>query len=189
VSAEDDELIEKQLESHLIYDGRIVHLFLDTVRLPDGQSTQREVIRHIGAVAIVPLDANGQVVMVKQYRHPAGRVLLEIPAGTLHPDEPPDVCAVRELQEETGYKPGRLQKIGGIYTAPGYTSEFIHLYLATDLIPSRLDADEDEFLQVVHLPMAEVLAQIQSGAIADGKTISAVLLVKEILAETKGKRI
>jgi ADP-ribose pyrophosphatase len=107
---------------------------------------------------------------------------LEIPAGTRHPDEPPEVCAVRELQEEVGYKPGELQKIGGIYTAPGYTSEFIHLYLATDLIPSRLDADEDEFLQVVRLPMAEVLALIQSGAIADGKTISAVLLVKEILA-------
>ncbi len=186
MSSEDDKLIEKQFESRLIYDGKVVHLYLDTVKLPDGQSTQREVVRHIGAVAVVPIDADGQVVMVKQYRHPAGRVLLEIPAGTLHQDEQPDTCAVRELQEEIGHKPGKLRKIGGIYTAPGYTSEFIHLYMATDLIHSRLDADEDEFLQVVRLPMAEVLAQIQSGAIADGKTISAVLLVKEILAETKG---
>jgi ADP-ribose pyrophosphatase len=182
VSAEDEKLIETPLESRLIHDGRVVHLSVDTVRLPNGQIAQREVVRHIGAVAIVPIEADEQIVMVKQYRHPAGRVLLEIPAGTLHPDEPPEVCAVRELQEEVGYKPGKLQKIGGIYTAPGYTSEFIHLYMATDLIPSRLDADEDEFLQVVRLPMAEVLAQIQSGAIADGKTISAVLLVKEILA-------
>src|SRR2546421_610982 len=130
----DSHLIEKLVESKLIYNGRIVHLYVDTVELPNGKRAQREIVRHTGAVAIVPIDSDGNVVMVRQYRHAAGRVLLEIPAGTLNPGEDPDLCAGRELQEETGYKPGKLRRIGGIHLAPGYSTEFIHLYVATQLV-------------------------------------------------------
>jgi NTP pyrophosphohydrolases including oxidative damage repair enzymes len=174
-------LTEEQLHSQLIYDGKVVHLYLDTVKLPDGSTTRREIVRHSGAVAILPLDSDGRIVLVRQYRYAAGRTLLEIPAGTLEIGESPDVCAVRELQEEIGYRPGRLQKIGGIFVAPGYTTEYIHLYLATDLVPSRLDADDDEFFEVLHLPLSEVLARIKRGEIADAKTISAILLAQEHL--------
>ncbi len=176
-----DTLSEKLISSQLIYDGRVVHLYVDTVQLPNGKTAKRELIRHVGAVALIPFDADGNVVMVRQYRHPLGRILLEIPAGTLNPNEDPDVCAVRELQEETGYKPGHLERIGGIYLAPGYSSEYIHLYIATELSESRLAMDEDEFIEIVRLPLNEALKRIETGEIADSKTISALLLVKQRL--------
>ncbi len=175
-----DPLTERVLKSELIFDGNVVHLYVDSVEFPNGKTGHREVIRHSGAVAIVPIDAKGNVVMVQQYRHAAGRVLIEVPAGTLNPGEDPDVCAVRELQEETGYRPGALRKIGGMFVAPGYTSEFIHLYLATDLVESRLAHDDDEFLRTLRLPMGEALKRITSGEIADGKSIAALLLAKEL---------
>jgi ADP-ribose pyrophosphatase len=139
-------------------------------------------VRHSGAVAIVPLDGEGKIVLVRQYRHAAGRALLEIPAGTLNKGEDPDQCAIRELQEETGYRPGKLQKIGGIFVAPGYSTEFIHLYLATDLTASRLDKDVDEFIEVQHVPLPEVLNRIRSGEIPDAKTICALFLAKDLIA-------
>ena len=108
-----DFLEEKTLESKQIYDGRVVHLYLDTVQLPNGKTSLREVVRHNGAVAVVPIDRDGNVILVQQYRHPARRVLLEIPAGTLNVGEDPDTCVERELQEETGYKPGKIIKLGG----------------------------------------------------------------------------
>ena len=174
-----DALTEKLISSELIYDGRVVHLYIDTVQLPNGKTSKRELIRHVGAVALIPFDADGNIIMVRQYRHPLGRILLEIPAGTLNPNEDPDVCAIRELQEETGYKPGHLEKIGGIFLAPGYSSEYIHLYIATQLSESRLAMDEDEFIEIVRLPLQEALKRIGTGEIADSKTISALLLVKE----------
>lgn len=180
-----DKLTEKLLNSEMIYDGRIVHLYADTVQLPNGHTARREVVRHSGAVAIVPIDGDGNVILVRQYRHAAGRILLEIPAGTLNRGEDPDLCAAREMQEETGYKPGHLQKIGGIFVAPGYTSEFIHLYLATDLSMSRLDMDDDEFIEIEHLPIEEVIRRIKTGQIVDGKTVSAVLLAREIIIGTE----
>src|SRR5262245_23822073 len=109
-----DKLTERLIGSELIYDGRIVHLYVDSVELPDGKTARREIVRHGGAVAIVPIDRDGRVILVRQYRHAAGRIMLEIPAGTLGKNEDPDLCAARELQEETGYKPGKLRKIGGI---------------------------------------------------------------------------
>jgi ADP-ribose pyrophosphatase len=181
-----DRLTEKLLDSELIYDGRIVHLYTDTVQLPNGQTARREVVRHGGAVAIVPIDGEGNVILVRQYRHAAGRILLEIPAGTLNKGEDPDLCAAREMQEETGYKPGKLQKIGGIFVAPGYTSEYIHLYLATDLSASRLTMDDDEFIEAEALPIEEVVRRIRTGEIVDAKTISAVLLSRDILAGRLG---
>lgn len=177
-----DPLSEKSVSSQMLYDGKIVHLYLDIVELPNGKQAKREVVRHVGAVAMVPIDAAGNVILVRQFRHAAGRILLEVPAGTLNPGEDPDVCAARELQEETGFKPGHLRKLGGIYTAPGYTSEYIHLYLATDLVQSSLDKDEDEFIEVERMPLQQALNLIRTGQIADGKSISALLLAKDVMS-------
>lgn len=174
-----DGLTENTLESELIYDGRVVHLYMETVRLPNGNVSKREVIKHSGAVAIVAFDPDGNVLLVRQYRQATRRLLLEIPAGTLDPGEAPLDCAIRELQEETGYKPGKIEPIGGIFTAPGYTSEFIHLFMATDLVESRLELDDDEFIEVLHMPLSETLRLIATGEIADGKSISGLLLAEK----------
>ncbi|MBC7871599.1 MAG: NUDIX hydrolase [Chitinophagaceae bacterium] len=166
---------EKIVSTQQIYDGRIVKLELHEVELPNGQHSKREIVRHPGAVAIIALDKNGDVLMVRQFRLAAGKVLLEIPAGTLNPNEAPIDCAVRELQEETGYKPGKIEPIGGIFVAPGYTTEFIHLFMATDLTESKLSLDDDEFIELDHVSMKDALAWIETGAIIDGKTISGLL--------------
>lgn len=168
---------ETILTTQDIYKGRVVHLLLHEVRLPDGTNSKREVVKHPGAVALVALDDDQNVLLVRQFRLPAGTVLHEIPAGTLNPNEPPDQCAIRELQEETGYKPGKLEALGGFFVAPGYTTEYIHLYLATQLIASRLKADDDEFIEMDRLPLTEALAMIERGDIQDGKTISGLLRV------------
>ncbi len=173
---------ESLLRKETIYEGRIVNLYLETVRLPDGQEATREIIRHKGAVAIVPVHDDGRVVLVRQFRLPAGQRLLEVPAGTLEPGEDPVDCAVRELQEEAGLYPGQLTRLGGIFTAPGYTSEYIHLFVATDLRPSALRGDADEFLEVVTLTLDEALALIDRGEVADGKTIAALLWAARRLA-------
>jgi len=182
MTSKPDMLSEKPVDSQLIYDGKIVHLYQDTVELPNGRQAKREVVRHVGAVAIVPIDATGKVILVRQFRHAAGRVLLEIPAGTLNPNEDPTAAAMRELQEETGYKAENMRRIGGLFTAPGYTSEFIHLYLATNLSESPLDKDEDEFIELERMPLQNALNLIRTGQIADGKSISGLLLAKDILS-------
>jgi len=171
------EMRETIVHTEEIYDGRVVNLLIHEVRLPDGKPARREVVRHPGAVAMVALDEEQNVLLVRQYRIAADRMMLEIPAGTLEPNEPPDICAVRELREETGYKPARLQSLGGVYVAPGYTSEFIHLYLATDLEESALQADDDESIEVKRLPLGEALRMVEQGEIVDGKTVVALLLV------------
>jgi len=180
-----DDLHEQTLSSEFVYDGRVVNLYLDTVRLPNGKTARRELIRHPGAVAIVPVDAEGSVILVRQFRYAAGRVLWEVPAGTLEPDEDPNVCAHRELQEEIGHKAGKLERLGGIFVAPGYTSEFIHLYLATDLSESRLEGDSDEFIQVERFSWREVLRKIRSGEIEDGKSISSLFLARDYLTRDR----
>jgi ADP-ribose pyrophosphatase len=126
-------------------------------------------------VALVAFDRDNNVLLVRQFRMAANRILLEIPAGTLEKGEDPEACAIRELQEETGYKPGQIESIGGIYTAPGYTTEFIHLFIATDLSESKLDADDDENIEVVRMPLAQALALIENGEIADGKSAAGLL--------------
>lgn len=165
---------ETIISTRSIYDGRIVKLDLHEVELPNGEHSQREVIRHSGAVAVVALDGDS-VLLVRQFRLPAGKVLLEIPAGTLEPGEDPLACAERELQEETGYKPGHLEAMGGFFVAPGYTSEFIHLFIATNLSESRLRGDADEFIETQRLSFSDALALIEKGEIVDGKTITGLL--------------
>jgi ADP-ribose pyrophosphatase len=154
-----------------IYSGRVVHLDVHEVILPDGKHSKREQIKHPGAVAIVAIDDKQNVLLVRQYRLPAGGVMIELPAGTLYPEEAPQDCAIREMQEETGFKPQKIESMGGFYAAPGYTTEFIHLFYATDLVPSALPGEDDEFLEVFRLPFSIALQMIDKGEILDSKTI------------------
>ena len=170
-----NDIDEKTLSSEPIYLGKLVKLYKDTVELPNGQHAIREIIRHPGAVAIVPLLDGDRVVLVRQYRAAVRCATLEIPAGTLEPGEDPEPAAVRELQEEIGYKPGKLVRLGGEFTAPGYTSELIHIYLGTELTPSQLDGDDDEFIDTVTVPFDEALAMVDRGEIEDGKTLIGLL--------------
>jgi ADP-ribose pyrophosphatase len=158
-----------------IYTGRVIALDVHQVSLPDGAPATRERVVHPGAVAIVALDPAGHVLLVRQYRLAADRVMLEIPAGTLNAGEDPAECAVRELQEETGYRPGKLESLGGIFVAPGYTTEYIHLYLATDLIESRLQGDEDEFIEVERATLTQAVTWAVDGTLIDAKSVSGLL--------------
>jgi ADP-ribose pyrophosphatase len=174
-------LDEITLRTQRLYDGRIIKLDVIDVRLPDGKEGKRELVIHPGAVAIVALDGAQNVLLVRQFRSAAQKVLWEIPAGTLHAGEEPFACAVRELQEETGFFPGKLEAIGGIYTAPGYTTEFIHLFVATELSESKLAHDEDEFIEVERRSIPEAITMIDSGVIADGKSVAGILRVARAL--------
>ena len=157
-----------------IYDGRVLGLRVDQVTLNDGQPTIREVVEHPGASAIVPLLTDNKIVLVRQYRYPIQRELLEIPAGTLEKNETPDQCAIRELREETGFNCGDLTKISECYLAPGYSTEKIHFYLARNLTPDPAEADEDERIKVETFPLQTVLRKIHEGEICDAKTICAI---------------
>lgn len=164
------------LSSRSVHDGRIVKLSLEEVRLPNGNTVTLELIRHPGASAVVPVDADGNAILVRQYRHATGSFLLEVPAGKLdHPGESPEVCALREVEEETGYRAGRLVPLGWIWTTPGFTNEKIWLYLALDLQPSRSNLQADEVLTVESLPLAEAARRALSGEIVDGKSVCALL--------------
>ena len=168
---------ETILKTEKIYSGRVINVAVHEVRLPDGSQAKREIVQHPGAVAIIALLPRRKLLLVRQFRIAAGRVLSEIPAGTLRPNEPPEACAIRELQEETGYRPGKLEALGGFFVAPGYTSEYIHLFLATELTESRLDGDADEFIEVQQVSLREGLAMIERGEIVDGKTVTGLLRV------------
>jgi ADP-ribose pyrophosphatase len=168
---------ETVLHQEQVFKGRVINLSVLHVRLPDGSESKREVVKHPGAVAMVALDDSNHVLLVRQYRIAADRVMLEIPAGTLRAKEPPLKCAERELQEETGYRPGKLESIGGMFVAPGYTTEYIHLFLATDLRESRLKMDDDEFIEVERVPLAEAVAMIERGDLIDGKSIAGIMKV------------
>ncbi len=165
------DLAERTLHSQEIFAGRIVRLRVDTVELPDGQQSTREVVEHAGAVAIVALDSAGQVVMVRQYRQPVERILVEIPAGTLEIGEDPLNCARRELEEETGLIAAHWEKILTYYSAPGFTNECLHIFMATGLTNGTAQTDHDEFVETVRVPLSEAYQQIFTGRIADGKSI------------------
>ena len=171
------ELTEPTLSSERLYTGRVVGLRIDTVRLPDGSPGTREVIEHANAVVVAPLNAQGHVTLVRQYRKPIEQALLELPAGGLDPGETPEQGALRELQEEIGQYPGTLEPLGGFYAAPGYSQEFLHLFLATDLQPSKLPHDHDEYIEVETVPLDEAVAMVLSGAICDAKSVAGLLRV------------
>lgn len=168
---------ELMISSKKIYRGRIINLRVDEVSLPDGKTTNREVVEHAGAVAVVPVNEKGELLLVRQYRYAVGKTLLEIPAGKLNPGEDYASCAGRELTEETGYKAGNLKYLISFYTTPGFTNEQIHLFLATDLTLIKQNLDEDEFIDVETVSLKQALGMVLSGEIYDAKSVAGILTV------------
>jgi len=164
-------LEEEAIQVHRVYSGKIINLRRDAVRLPNGREATREVVEHPGAVAIVPVTNNGEIILVRQFRYPVGQVLLEIPAGKLDPGETPEDCAARELIEETGFRAGRLQKMVSVFTGPGFTNEVIHIFLAQDLKEVGQALDSDEMLDVEFYSPPEISRLISANVIKDAKTI------------------
>ncbi|MGE3857086.1 MAG: NUDIX hydrolase [Dehalococcoidia bacterium] len=161
----------------------------DTIRFANGHEAQRAVVEHPGAVALVVLDEDGRWLLIRQYRHPARRNLLEIPAGTREAGEDPDLTAAREVREETGFAAGRLERIGGAWMAPGFSGEFITFYLATDLRPDPLPQDHDEYIEAPEwLTLDEVYAAVDRGEIEDAKTMVALTLYGRVLARNGAAR-
>jgi len=174
-------LAEETLSSQLIYDGRAVKLRVDMVRMADGRKTSREIVEHSDCVAIVAIDADNNVLLVNQFRKPVERELLEIPAGGIEPGEDAVATVRRELQEETGYLPRKVERLGGFYSTPGYCTEYLYLYLATDLIPSQLRAEDTENIRLVRVPLSQIPELITSGNICDAKSIAGLLTYLEYL--------
>jgi len=168
--------IERVTASRRIYDGRIVALREDAVTLPNGRSALREVVEHGEVAAIVPIDADGNVILVRQYRLPAGAALLEIPAGGVDEGESIEAAAQRELREETGYRAERLERLAGFYVSPGYCTEFIQVFLATDLVEDPIEGDPDEEISLVRMSLLDAVRLIETGEIKDGKSIVGLLL-------------
>lgn len=154
-----------------IFTGKVLTLNIDTVTLPNGVTIDLEIVRHPGAAAVVPLMDNETVVLIKQFRHAAGGYIYEIPAGKLHPGEDPKNCAVRELEEEVGYRAGKLELLSSIFTAPGFTDEVIHIYKASGLTRGRQNLDRDEVLEVVEVSLRDAIEMTRTGEIRDAKTM------------------
>ena len=180
--AEHARLEEKQLEREEIFDGRILHVVRDRVELPNGHRSVREMVDHVGAVCVLPITEDGMVYVERQYRYPLGRVITEVPAGKLDSDEEDILeAAKRELHEETGLTADSWTHLGLFYPAAAYCNEVITLYLARDLHQAAQELDEDEFLDVVKLPFAELVDQVMTGRIPDAKTQTIVLKAARIL--------
>jgi ADP-ribose pyrophosphatase len=164
-----------------VFQGRTFKLRRDTVQLPNGKQTTLDIVDHVGSVVMVPMDGDGNIVFVRQYRQPTGVALLELPAGTRDGDEPPEMCAAREMREETGLAAGHLENLGAFYLAPGYSTEYMYAFLATDLTPNPLPADADEFLKVERLTVREAMVLAEKGQLQDAKSLAALLLARNSL--------
>lgn len=171
----------ERLETREVFKGRTVRLDVDKVRLPNDKVMDFEIIHHPGAAAVVPVTDDGQVLLIRQYRYATGGFLLEIPAGKLDPGEEPEACALRETEEEVGFRPGKLQPLGWIWTTPGFTDEKIWLYLATDLKATRQELGEDEVLSIERIPLSDAVEKAARGEIHDSKSACALLRVGWVL--------
>ena len=169
------------LRSEPLFQGRAFKIRRDYLRTPNGRETRFEIVEHGGSVVILPVDADGNLLFVRQYRHAAGLDLLELPAGTRDGDEPHAECAAREIREETGMAADTLVRVGDFYLAPGYSTEFMAVFLATDLRHDPLEADADEFLQVEKMPVREALAMAERGEMPDAKSLAALFLARPYL--------
>ncbi len=173
--------MEKKIKSSKIYDGRILKVFNDTVELDNGRITSREIVKHSGSVAMLPI-RNNNVILVKQYRYAVKDYLLEIPAGTLEKDEDPKKCALRELQEEICMKASQITEMIKLYSSPGFINEIMYIYLCTNLLASIGKRDEDENIEIVEMDLKTFEEMIRSNKIMDGKTITAFLIWKSMFA-------
>ncbi len=177
--------MEKTVSSQLIFEGRVVKLRVDTVRTPGGRETTREIVEHSDCVAIIAVDADDNVLLVNQFRKPVEKELLEIPAGGIDSGEDAVAAVRRELQEEAGYLPRKVERLGGFYSAPGYCTEYLYLYLASDLVLSKLQAEDTESISVVRVPVSQVSGLIASGSITDAKSIAGLLTFLEYRKSAK----
>ena len=169
------------IKSETLLQGRVFKFRRDHLKTPDGGETKLDIIEHGGSVVLVPIDADGNMLFVRQYRHAAGMDLLELPAGTRDGDEPYEDCAAREIREETGMEAGKLEKVGEFYLAPGYSTEFMGVFLATELRHNPLDPDADEFLSVEKMSVRDALAMAERGEMPDAKSLAALLLARPYL--------
>jgi len=174
------------IKSETILQGRAFKIRRDSLKTPEGLETRLEIIEHGGSVVILPIDREGNILFVRQYRHATGQDLLELPAGTRDGDEPYEDCAARETREETGMEAGSLEKIGEFYLAPGYSTEFMAVFLATDLKHNPLAPDEDEILSIEKIPVKKVFEMALSGKLPDAKSLAALLLAKSHLEKYLG---
>ena len=172
-------MAEETLSSRKVFEGRALRLRVDTVKLPGGRKTTREIVEHENCVAIVALDDADNILLVKQFRKPVEKELLEIPAGGIDPGETPEDAVRREMREETGFLPQKVAKLGGFYSSPGFCTEYLHLYLATDLVSSPLQAEDSESITLMRVPLNQITGLIASGAICDAKSIAGLLAFLE----------
>jgi ADP-ribose pyrophosphatase len=172
-------LAEETLSTRKVFAGRALKLRVDTVKLPNGRETTREIVEHDHCVAIVALDAADNILLVKQFRKPVEKDLLEVPAGGIDPGEAPEDAVRREMREETGFLPQKVVKLGGFYSSPGFCTEYLHLYLASELVPKPLKAEDTDGISLVRVPLPEISGLIASGAICDAKSIAGLLVFLE----------
>ena len=177
----EQDLTETTIESTTYYEGTILTLRKDQVRMPNGRITMREVVEHSDSVCMVPLDADGNVLLVRQYRKPTESALLEVPAGGIEDGETPEQAAMRELQEEVSHVAGILTPLAGFWLAPGWCDEYMYTFLATDLRPSDLEQDFDEMVETRRVPLGETLELIEKGEIQDAKSIAALLQAMRVV--------
>ena len=171
----------KLIKSEPVFQGRAFKIRRDTLKTPDGNETKFDIVEHTGSVIIIPIDADGNMLFVRQYRHAAGKDLLELPAGTRDGDEAYEACAAREIREETGMAAGKLERIGDFYLAPGYSTEFMAVFLATELSHDPLEADDDEFLQVEKISVRDAIQMAERGEMPDAKSLAALFLARSHL--------
>lgn len=171
----------ENIESTTIHKGRVFFLRRDRVRMPDGRETTMDIIDHPPAVTLVPVDVEGNILLVRQYRHAIGTEILELPAGVMEAGELPEVCARREIREETGMSAASLTLLGEFYQVPGYSTEYMYIYLAQGLKPDPLPGDDDEYITVERLPVKQVFDMARNGEIKDAKTLAALLLAAAYL--------
>ncbi len=172
----------KTLSSENIYQGAVFTVTRDIITATTGQQITREVIQHPGGAGGIALFDDGRIALVKQYRHPAQDFLLEIPAGKIDEGESPEECALREIEEELGYQAGKIEKLAEFYSTPGFCAEKLHVYLATELVPTAQKLDHDEEVEIIFMPLAKAFALAHAGHISDAKTIIALLLLQQKLA-------
>ena len=173
------------LASTKIFSGAVFSVTRDQLREASGQEIVREVVNHSGGAGGVALFADGRIALVRQYRHPAKKDLLEIPAGKIDAGEAPETCAAREIEEELGFRVGRLEKLAEFYSTPGFCAEKLYVYLATELVPTQQKLDHDENVEIVFVTLDEALLMVQSGEIEDAKTIIALMMTKQKLSAAK----